>query len=64
MPTAVTNSPTWMAGTYPLRIARPLEFHPYVRDNVAIEARPASTTSCCRIVTGELLPPLPEIAAR
>jgi streptogramin lyase len=52
-------------GSYTLRIARPLEFRPYVREAIAIEG-PAELADITleRVTTSDLLPPLPEIAAQ
>jgi virginiamycin B lyase len=52
-------------GTYTLRIARPLEFHPYVKENVEIDGPNAlDEIVLTRVTNAELLPPLPEIAAQ
>src|SRR5262249_50153264 len=52
-------------GTYTLRIAQPREFHPYVKENVAINgATPLPDITLSRLTNGELLPHLPEIAAQ
>ena len=57
--------PKLEAGAYMLRIARPLEFHPYVRENLEIDgATQLDDILLSRITTEELLPPLPEIAAQ
>jgi len=51
------------AGTYTLRIARPREFYPYVKEEVAIEgARPLEDITLLRVTSAEVLPPFPEIA--
>jgi len=52
-------------GTYTLRIARPLEFQPFVKENVDINgANALDDIVLSRVTAGELLPPLPEIAAQ
>src|SRR5271170_7113430 len=57
--------PKLESGKYTLRIARPLEFNPYVKDVVDINgATQLDDIVLSRITTGELLPPLPEIAAQ
>src|ERR1700730_8091438 len=51
------------AGTYTLRIARPRESYPYVKEEVAIEgAKPLEDITLLRVTSAELLPPFPEIA--
>jgi virginiamycin B lyase len=53
------------AGSYTLRIARPLEFHPFVKEGVQISGAPQlEDITLTRITTSELLPPFPEIAAQ
>src|SRR5437667_4185222 len=53
------------AGTYTLRIARPLEFHPFVKEAVDINgANQLDDITLARVTTAELLPPFPEIAAQ
>jgi virginiamycin B lyase len=53
------------AGTYTLRIARPLEFHPFVKEAVNINgANQLDDITLTRVTTAELLPPFPEIAAQ
>jgi virginiamycin B lyase len=53
------------AGPYTLRIARPLEFHPFVKDGVAINgSNQLDDITLTRVTTAELLPPFPEIAAQ
>ena len=57
--------PKLEAGTYTLRIAKPLEFHPYVREPVAIDgATQLEEIVLTRVTDKELLPPFPEIAAQ
>jgi virginiamycin B lyase len=52
-------------GTYTLRIAQPREFHPYVKESVTIDGpTPLEDITLSRVTSGELLPPLPEIAAQ
>ena len=52
-------------GPYTLRIAQPREFHPYIKENVAIDGQtPLEEITLSRITSGELLPPSPEIAAQ
>jgi virginiamycin B lyase len=51
------------AGTYTLRIARPREFYPFVKEALAIEgAMPLEDITLLRVTTADLLPPFPEIA--
>ena len=53
------------AGTYTLRIARPLEFAPYVREGVRIDGTTAlDDITLERITKSDVLPPTPEIAAQ
>jgi Carboxypeptidase regulatory-like domain len=53
------------AGTYTLRIARPLEYHPFVQEGVAIDgANALDDIALTRVSTAELLPPFPQIAAQ
>ena len=50
-------------GPYTLRIAQPREFHPYVKENVAIDGpTPLEEITLSRVISGELLPPSPEIS--
>src|SRR5262245_64376099 len=57
--------PKLAAGTYTLRIAQPREFHPYVRENVAIDGETAlEEITLTRVTSAEVLPPTPEIAAQ
>lgn len=57
--------PKLATGTYTLRIAQPREFHPYVRELVAIDGPTRlEDITLSRLTTAELLPPLPEIAAQ
>ena len=52
-------------GTYTLRIARPREFHPFVREKLEING-PAELAdiTLLRVTNAALLPALPEIAAQ
>ena len=53
------------AGDYTLRIARPLEFFPFVREAVAIDGSPTlDDIVLTRVVNTELLPPVRDIAAQ
>jgi virginiamycin B lyase len=53
------------SGTYTLRIARPLEFYPYTKENVAIDGATAlEDISLQRIGNADVLPPFPSIAAQ
>lgn len=55
--------PKLAAGTYTLRVAKPLEFQPYVREGVQINgANELPPIVLERVARGELLPPTPEIA--
>jgi virginiamycin B lyase len=57
--------PPLAAGTYTLRIARPREFHPYVREQIAIAGATALSDITLEYVTDrDLLPPQPAIAAQ
>src|SRR5262249_55442752 len=57
--------PRLAAGSYTLRIAQPREFHPYVRETVAIDgATELPDITLTRLTGGEVLPPTPEIAAQ
>ncbi len=57
--------PKLEAGSYTLRIAKPLEFYPWVKDSVAINgANKLEDIVLERITDQELLPPFPEIAAQ
>ena len=57
--------PKLEAGAYTLRIARPLEYHPFVKEGVAIGgADKLDDITLARVTTSELLPPFPEIAAQ
>lgn len=52
-------------GPYTLRIAQPREFHPYIKENVAIDGQtPLEEITLSRVTSAELLPPSPEIAAQ
>ena len=54
--------PKLEGGTYTLRIAKPLEFHPYSRDAVEINgAEQLEDIVLTRVTNTELLPPLPGI---
>jgi virginiamycin B lyase len=57
--------PELESGSYTLRIARPLEFRPYIREAVAIGG-PTELADIIleRVTTSDLLPPHPEIAAQ
>jgi len=47
-------------GAYTLRIARPLEYHPFVKEGVAINgANQFEDITLTRVTTAELLPPFP-----
>src|SRR5262245_54902734 len=52
-------------GTYTLRIARPREFHPFVKEKLEING-PAELAdiTLVRVTNAALLPALPEIAAQ
>ena len=57
--------PVLEAGTYTLRIARPLEFKPYVKAAVRIDgATPLDDIVLQRVTDKEVLPPTPEILAQ
>ena len=57
--------PALEAGTYTLRIARPLEFKPYVRESVRIDgATPLADIVLERVTDKEVLPPTPDILAQ
>ena len=57
--------PRLAAGTYTLRIAQPREFHPYVKEKVAIDGATRLDDIVLSRLTGTaLLPPTPEIAAQ
>jgi virginiamycin B lyase len=57
--------PKLEAGTYTLRIARPREFHPFVKEQVEINGSPElPEITLTRVTSGALLPPLPQIAAQ
>lgn len=57
--------PVLEAGSYTLRIARPLEFHPYLRESVGIEtATTLKTIVLERVSQSEFLPPTPEILSQ
>src|SRR3990172_310770 len=57
--------PKLEAGLYTLRIARPLEFQPYVKESVRIDAAtPLEEIVLDRVTDSDLLPPTPEIAAQ
>src|SRR5213078_1148365 len=52
-------------GTYTLRIARPREFHPFVKEKVEINGSPElPAIALTRVTNAALLPPLPQIAAQ
>jgi virginiamycin B lyase len=52
-------------GTYTLRIARPREFHPYVKEGIEIAgATPLADIALDYVTDQDLLPPLPGIAAQ
>ena len=54
--------PRLEAGTYTLRIAQPREFHPFVKEGVAIDGATAlPDINLSRVTAGEVLPPTPEI---
>src|SRR3989338_2589370 len=57
--------PKLEAGSYVLRIARPLEYHPFVREGVQISG-PSQLEDIVleRVTEAELLPPFPAIAAQ
>ena len=57
--------PKLETGLYTLRVARPLEFHPYVKESVQINgAVPLEDIVLERVTDAELLPPFPGIAAQ
>src|SRR5215510_3890111 len=57
--------PVLDAGTYTLHIARPREFHPFVKDGVDINGATPLTDITLEYVTDQdTLPPLPEIMAQ
>jgi streptogramin lyase len=57
--------PKLEAGTYTLRIAKPLEHKPYVRESIQISgAAQLPPIVLERVTEDELLPPTPEIAAQ
>jgi len=57
--------PKLATGTYALRIAKPLEHKPYVRDSIQISgATELPPIVLERVTESELLPPAPEIAAQ
>jgi virginiamycin B lyase len=57
--------PKLESGTYTLRIARPREFHPFVREKLEINGAPElPDITLTRVTNGALLPPLPQIAAQ
>ena len=57
--------PILEAGPYTLRIARPLEFHPYSRELEWVEASPTLKTIVLqRVSESEFLPPTPEILSQ
>ena len=52
-------------GLYTLRVARPREFQPYVKENVTVNGSPAlDDISLTRVTQLELLPPRRDIAAQ
>jgi virginiamycin B lyase len=57
--------PALEAGTYTLRIARPREFHPFVKEGVDIKgATPLADIALDYVTDQDTLPPLPEIMAQ
>jgi streptogramin lyase len=57
--------PKLEAGAYTLRIARPREFNPFVKEKVAIDGATAlDDIALTRVTTQELLPPLKPILAQ
>src|SRR5258706_590359 len=57
--------PALEAGTYPLRIARPREFHPFVIEGIDIKgATPLADIVLDYVTDQDTLPPLPEIMAQ
>src|ERR1700682_180802 len=53
--------PRLAPGAYTLRLAQPREFHPYVKEAVAIGGpTPLDDITLTRVSSGELLPPSPE----
>src|ERR1700680_4339591 len=57
--------PKLNSGIYTLRIARPREFEPYVKENVTIDgAAPLDDIALTRVTPLELLPPRRDIAAQ
>ena len=57
--------PALDAGTYTLRIARPREFHPFVKEGVDIKgATPLADIALDYVTDQDTLPPLPEIMAQ
>ncbi len=57
--------PKLAPGAYTLRIARPMEFFPFAKDNVAIDGSPTlEDIVLARVADTELLPPLPDIAGQ
>src|SRR5712671_7564921 len=57
--------PVLEAGTYTLRIARPREFHPFVKEGVDIKgAAPLADILLDHVTDQDTLPPLPEIMAQ
>jgi streptogramin lyase/mono/diheme cytochrome c family protein len=56
--------PVLDAETYTLRIARPLEFKPYVRESVRITSAPLDDIVLQRVTDKEVLPPTRDILAQ
>src|SRR5580704_13978320 len=57
--------PALDAGSYTLRIARPREFHPFVKEGVDIKgATPLADIALDYVTDQDTLPPLPEIMAQ
>ena len=57
--------PVLDAGTYTLRIARPREFHPFVKEGIEIKgATPLSDILLDYVTDQDTLPPLPQIMAQ
>jgi virginiamycin B lyase len=57
--------PKMEEGAYTLRIARPLEFHPFVKEDVAVKGATAFAPIVLRrVTTGNTLPPYPFILAQ
>src|SRR5258708_19143667 len=57
--------PRLASGTYALRVARPLEFHPFVKEKVTIDgATPLGEIVLERVTSAELLPPFRAVTAQ